>query len=91
MAKQKLKRFAEINAFPNVIQPEITHPASHTPLRVTWNQEYFMNDNPVLLEVGCGKGEYSLALARSHPDLNIIGIDIKGDRLWKGATAALDE
>ncbi len=87
--KTKLKRFSEINAFSNVIQPEIRYPESDADIKGHWNSSFFMNDGPIVLEIGCGKGEYSLALAKRHPECNIIGIDIKGDRIWKGAKAAM--
>jgi tRNA (guanine-N7-)-methyltransferase len=91
LAKKKLQRFAEINVFPNVIQPGIRHPASDHHYRGDWNRRYFRNDHPLVLEIGCGKGEYTMALARAFPGHNHLGIDIKGDRLWKGARAALQE
>ncbi len=92
MAKNKLKRFAEVETFENVLQP------SHEDvwdkefrLKSKWNKEYFKNDNPIVLEVGCGKGEYTVGLAQRFPDKNFIGIDIKGARLWQGATIANEE
>lgn len=91
MAKSKLKKFAQINAFSNVIQPEDKYPVSDFHLRGQWNQAYFRNDHPIILEIGCGKGEYTTGLARAWPEVNIIGIDIKGDRLFRGASEALEE
>ena len=91
MAKSKLKKFAQINAFSNVIQPEDKYPVSDYHLRGEWNRAYFRNDHPIVLEVGCGKGEYTTGLARAFPAVNFMGIDIKGDRLFRGASKALEE
>lgn len=90
MAKNKLKRYSQINAFSNVIQPEVKYPCSDFSLKGKWNEDYFNNAAPVTLEIGCGKGEYTIELAKARPDSNFIGIDIKGDRIWKGAKAALE-
>lgn len=82
MAHKKLKRFAEIAAYPNVFQyPENMNGKWH---------EVFGNKNPVVLELACGKGEYAIALAEKYSDRNFIGVDLKGNRLWKGATYALE-
>jgi tRNA (guanine-N7-)-methyltransferase len=89
VGKKKLKRFSEINTFANVIQPGDRYPVENHPLKGNWNQGFFGNNNPIVLEIGCGKGEYTLALARKYPEVNFLGLDIKGDRLWKGATQAL--
>ncbi len=84
MSRKKLKRFAEIEAFPNVIcWPEN--------LVSGWSDRYFGNRNPVTLEIACGKGEYTVGLARRHPQRNFVGIDRKGERIWRGARTALDE
>lgn len=91
MAKKKLKKFSEVNAFSNVVQPGCRYPAVDSPLRGRWTTDFFGNNKPLVLEIGCGKGEYTLALARAHPHQNYVGIDIKGDRLWTGAKAALQE
>ncbi len=90
MAKNKLKRFSQINAFSNVIQPEVKYPCKDFSLKGRWNKDYFHNAAPVVLEIGCGKGEYTIELAKAKPDSNFIGIDIKGDRIWKGAKAGLE-
>ncbi len=91
MAKTKLKKFAELNSFSNVIQPQCQHPVTDHFLKGRWKEVFFRNNFPIVLEVGCGKGEYTLGLARTHPGVNFVGIDIKGDRLWRGARESLDE
>lgn len=91
MAKNKLKKFAEINSFSNVIQPPAYYSISSFSYRGNWKGDFFQNQNPLILEIGCGKGEYTTGMARAMPGYNFIGIDIKGDRLWKGAREALDE
>lgn len=91
MAKKKLKRFAEIEGFANVIQPGDRYPVDEHPNKGRWNEAFFQNDRPIVLEMGCGKGEYTVALARKYPEVNFIGIDIKGERIWKGARHALQE
>ncbi len=91
MVKNKLKKFTQINAFSNVVQPEIKFPETNFSFKGRWNSHYFRNDNPIVLEIGCGKGEYTIGLAKTYPTKNFIGIDIKGDRMWKGAKEALEE
>lgn len=89
-SKNKLKRFKENETFRNVIQPTREEVISGSfSLKGNW-ASYFGNTNPIVLELGCGKGEYTLGLARRNPDKNFIGIDIKGARFWKGAKTALD-
>lgn len=91
-SKNKLRRFRENEEFSNVIQPsreELTN--EEYPLRGKWNKEFFKNEQPIVLELGCGKGEYSVALAQANPHKNFIGIDIKGARFWRGAKTALEE
>ncbi|MFH6603422.1 tRNA (guanosine(46)-N7)-methyltransferase TrmB [Maribacter algicola] len=90
-SKNKLKRFKENESFQNVIQPrrsDIESGASG--LKGNW-AKYFKNDKPIVLELGCGKGEYTIGLARSNPYRNYIGVDIKGARLWRGAKTAHEE
>jgi len=90
-SKNKLKRFKENATFGNVVQPnrkEIEEGSFN--LKGNWSR-HFGNDNPIVLELGCGKGEYTLGLARLNPDRNYIGLDIKGARLWRGAKTALEE
>ena len=89
-SKNKLKRFKENETFPNVIQPtreEVLNNFSH---KGKWHS-FFKNSNPIIIELGCGKGEYTIALAEKNPDKNFIGIDIKGARFWRGAKTALEE
>jgi len=89
-SKNKLKRFRENESFKNMIQPEREEVLEGFPYKGKWDT-VFNNDHPVVLELGCGKGEYTLALARKNPELNFIGIDIKGARMWRGAKTALEE
>lgn len=91
MGKDKLKRFAENKGFNNVIQPTRNEVLNGLAWKGKWNELIFKNNNPIILELGCGKGEYSVELARNFPDKNFIGIDIKGARLWFGAKKAIDE
>ena len=91
MAKNKLAKFAEMATYSNVFQfPFKKLETDGFPLKGSWNT-YFRNNNPIILELGCGKGEYTVGLARKFPEKNFIGIDIKGARIWKGATQALDD
>jgi len=91
MAKNKLAKFADMATYGNVFQYTYkTLQESGFPLKGKWN-EHFGNNNPIVLELGCGKGEYTVGLARRYPGKNFIGIDIKGARMWKGATEALEE
>lgn len=92
MGKGKLAKFAEMETFKNVFQ----YPFSiidNIPftMKGRWREEYFHNDNPIVLELGCGKGEYTVELARLYPQVNFIGVDIKGSRMWTGAKMALAE
>ncbi len=90
--KRKLERFAEMNTFPHVIQPAFDEVfRKDYPLKGKWKSAFFNNDNPITLELGCGKGEYTVGLARLFPERNYIGIDIKGARMWKGAKTSLAE
>jgi tRNA (guanine-N7-)-methyltransferase len=88
-SKNKLRRFKENETFLNLIQPTREDLLSEFNLKGNWKDE-FKNDNPIVLELGCGKGEYTLALAKEFPNINVIGIDIKGARLWRGAKTALE-
>lgn len=86
MGKDKLKRFAEVATFSNVLQLE-----AGKDMKGKWSRDFFKNDNPIVLELACGKGEYSVNLARMFPQKNFIGIDYKGNRIWRGAKTALEE
>jgi tRNA (guanine-N7-)-methyltransferase len=90
MGKDKLKRFSQILTFGNVIQPNINFHSDDHDIKGNWST-VFNNENPIVLELGCGAGEYTVALAKSYPNKNFIGIDIKGARIWKGAKTALEE
>ena len=92
MGKGKLAKFADMETYENVFQ----YPYSvveHVPFEMQghWHEQYFHNQNPIVLELGCGKGEYTVELAKLYPDINFIGVDIKGARMWTGATQALNE
>jgi len=89
VGKNKLARWTEFGSYDNVIQPLIRDVAGRDhPIKGRWNSELFKNNNPIVLELGCGKGEYSVGLAENFPDKNFIGIDIKGARMWRGAKTA---
>ena len=91
-SKNKLKRFKENETFKNVFQPSrVDLVEGDYKLKGNWRQEFFKNDNPLVLELGCGKGEYSVELAKKYPNKNFIGIDIKGARFWRGAKTAIEE
>ena len=90
MGKDKLKRFSQMLTFENVIQPEINFYSKDDDLKGNWST-VFNNQNPIVLELGCGAGEYTVALAKHYPKRNFIGVDIKGARIWKGAKSAIEE
>ena len=91
-SKNKLKRFLENETFINVIQPSREELVEgNFTYKGKWNEQFFKKDNPIILELGCGKGEYSVELARKYPEKNFLGIDIKGARFWRGAKTALEE
>jgi tRNA (guanine-N7-)-methyltransferase len=92
VGKNKLAKFEEMKAFEHVVQApfnKIKHNDFH--LKGKWARDFFRNENPVVLELGCGKGEYTVELAEKFPGKNFIGVDIKGARLWKGAKIALQK
>lgn len=92
MGKNKLKKFAEMESLPCVFQyPFGVLRETGFPMKGRWGEEYFHNSNPIVLELGCGKGEYTVGLARRFPDKNFIGIDIKGARMWTGARQVADQ
>ena len=86
MGKDKLRRFAEIETFSNVLQLD-----AGKVYKGNWSKDFFKNSNPVVLELACGKGEYTVNLARMFPEKNFIGIDYKGNRIWRGAKTAIED
>ena len=91
MSKGKLEKFEEVSAFENTLElTDFQGNGSEKP-KGQWRSDIFENDNPIVLELACGKGTYTLELARRNPNKNYLGIDIKGDRIWRGAKTALDE
>lgn len=91
-SKNKLKRFRENDTFQNVIQPTREQLVdAEFSLKGKWRSDFFKNNNPLVLELGCGKGEYTVGLAKRYPNKNFIGIDIKGARFWRGAKTAIEE
>ena len=92
MSKGKLAKFADMERYENVFQyPYSVVDNVSFDMKGHWCEEYFKNNNPIVLELGCGKGEYTVELARLYPDVNFIGVDIKGARMWTGATLALND
>ncbi|MGI9527204.1 MAG: tRNA (guanosine(46)-N7)-methyltransferase TrmB [Weeksellaceae bacterium] len=91
MGKNKLKKFQENETFDHLIQPSREQVLNGFELKGKWGSEFFKNDNPIILELGCGKGEYTIGLAKRFPDKNFIGVDIKGARIWRGAKTAQEE
>ncbi|MDO4692820.1 MAG: tRNA (guanosine(46)-N7)-methyltransferase TrmB [Porphyromonadaceae bacterium] len=87
MGKNKLAKFAQMETYPHVFQyPWARISQESFPLKGRWREDFFRNDHPIVLELGCGKGEYTVGLGERFPDKNFIGIDIKGARMWTGAT-----
>jgi tRNA (guanine-N7-)-methyltransferase len=85
MGKGKLAKFAENETFSNFFQPTYEEVEAHGfPLKGAWHKEFFKNANPIILELGCGKGEYTVGLGEKYPEKNFIGVDIKGARIWRG-------
>lgn len=90
-SKNKLKRFEENDTFDNVFQPTREEVVGELfALKGKWNSDFFKNDHPIIVELGCGKGEYAVGLAERNPDKNYIGIDVKGARFWRGAKSAVE-
>lgn len=92
MSKGKLAKFADMERYENVFQyPYSVIDNVPFDMKGKWRETFFKNNNPIVLELGCGKGEYTVELAKLYPDTNFIGVDIKGARMWTGATMALNE
>ena len=92
MGKNKLKKFEDMDSYPHVFQfpfSKIQEQGFH--LKNHWHTNFFQNNHPIVLELGCGKGEYTVELAKLFPEKNFIGIDIKGARMWTGAKASLEQ
>lgn len=92
MGKGKLSKFADMASYPHVFEYPYSV-AENIPfsMKGKWKSDFFRNDNPIVLELGCGRGEYTVGLAEKFPDKNFIGVDIKGARMWSGATEALQK
>lgn len=92
MGKNKLKKFSEMETFQNVFQfPFSVLKEKGFPMKGRWREDFFHNDNPIVLELGCGKGEYAVGLAKKFTNMNFIGVDIKGARMWTGAKESVQE
>ncbi|MDR1846517.1 MAG: tRNA (guanosine(46)-N7)-methyltransferase TrmB [Bacteroidales bacterium] len=92
MSKNKLERFAENATFSNLFQPHYAELInSQFALKGRWQADFFRNDNPIVLELGCGKGEYTIGLGKKYPEKNFIGLDIKGARMWRGLKTANED
>ncbi|MCX6304811.1 MAG: tRNA (guanosine(46)-N7)-methyltransferase TrmB [Bacteroidetes bacterium] len=91
MAKKKLIHFQENRSFPHLIQPSYNDLFSGFSLKSGWSKDFFNNDHPIILELGCGKGEYTVGLADKYPLSNFIGIDWKGARLWRGSKTVSEQ
>lgn len=90
--KKKLEHFAEMKTFPHVFEPELDEVfRTNYKMKGNWRKDFFKNDNPIVIELGCGKGEYSVGMASKFPNKNFIGVDIKGARMWRGAKTAEEE
>jgi tRNA (guanine-N7-)-methyltransferase len=90
-SKKKLQKFAENLTFPNLFQPDYEEIKDGFELKGKWGIDFFGNTNPIVLELGCGKGEYTVGLAAKYPGKNFIGVDVKGARLWRGCKTSNEE
>lgn len=91
MSKNKLAKFADMDRYPHVFQAgAVATDPTPFPMKGRWGADFFKNDNPIVLELGCGRGEYTVGLGQLFPDKNFIGVDIKGSRMWTGATESLE-
>jgi len=91
VTKKKLLHFAENITFDNFIQLSYQEVISGVALKGKWKKNFFKNENPIILELGCGKGEYTVGLAEKYPDINYIGIDVKGARMWRGCKTSQEK
>jgi len=91
MGKNKLRRFEENKSFSHLLQPSVDYPFRDDAIKGKWNNEFFSTAQPIVLELGCGRGEYTVNLARFSPKNNYIGVDIKGARIWRGAKTVHEE
>lgn len=90
MGKKKLQRFQEVASYPHVFHLAFEQLHEGLSLKGKWKHDFFGNTNPIIIELGCGKGEYTVGLAQKHLHKNFIGVDIKGNRLWRGAKTSLE-
>jgi tRNA (guanine-N7-)-methyltransferase len=90
MGKKKLRKYAAADRLPNILNPGVLDHAKFI-METTWDTDYFGNDHPITAEIGCGKGEFTVNLARKYPDRNFVGVDIKSDRMLMGARTATEE
>ena len=86
--KRKQERFRLIEEYPHVVEPS---KPLYTSVKGKWRSDFFHNENPITVELACGRGEYTIGLSRIFPQINFLGVDIKGERIWKGSTIALEE
>jgi len=91
LAKNKLRKFSQMAEYSNVFQPTFEELDSGFSLKGKWKSEVFQNDKPLVVELGCGKGEYSVGLAQKYPEKNFLGVDVKGARMWQGASDAIEQ
>jgi len=91
LAKNKLRKFSQMAEYKNVFQPTFEELKTGFSLKGKWKSAFFKNNNPLVVELGCGKGEYSVGLAKKYPNKNFLGLDVKGARMWQGATQAIEQ